>query len=535
VVPEFLNPVYMDPAWLLVVASRFLDGARLYTDVIETNPPLIIWLHVVPVALARALEASPVSVFRVTVVGVLLGSVALANTLLARVAPDDPGRRRALVLLVVFVLFPLARHDFGQREHIFLALLLPYLFLLACRAAGKPIESGRAVALGALAGLGMSIKPHFGLVWAALAGWQWLTLRARRPRSTPEMLAAGMVLLLYALVVLAATPEYVDFARRFARAYTQFASNGLIITALLGDGSWLVIGALMAYLALRPCVPARQFWDPVAIAAGAGFLSAVLQQKGWRYHFYPSLSLGVLLLGGLALDVRGRLASPARRLALLLAVAGLLTIVTTTGGSVAKRLADGLNWERSIGGRLILWTRAQPEDRLLMVNFGWAEAAVALQAGKTPTSRVALLLREKPANRMTTRLHRTPAEMGFVEHTLFRMTVEDFLRADPVLLMILEPSPEFDDLAYFAQDSTFDRLFRKYSYVATVEGRHVFRRLLPGETRVLRPVSLALPEPPQAPLLLSYRKRRAPVFLGFLAVLLYSDQRRRRRPADPAG
>jgi hypothetical protein len=328
----------------------------------------------------------------------------------------------------------------------------------------------------------------------------------------------------------------VDFARRFAGAYTQFASNGLVITALLGDGSWLVIGALVTYLALRPGVAARHVWDPVAIAAAAGFLSAVLQQKGWRYHFYPSLSLALMLLAGIALDLEGRmgrLAAAGRRFPHLLAVAGLLTVVTTTLMGAGRRTAEGLNWERSIDGRMILWTRAQPEDRLLMVNFGWSEAAVALEAGKIATSRVALLLREEPARPDSTRRHRTPAEMGFVEGTLFRMTVEDFLRADPVLLMILEPSPAGDDLAYFAQDSAFDRLFRQYTYVATVAGRHAFRRLRPGETRVPRPASMSPPEPSQVSLLLSYRKRRAPIFVGFLAVLLLSDRRRRRRLRVP--
>ena len=38
------QPISADVAWFLHVAQRVLDGARLYVDVIEINPPLVAWL-----------------------------------------------------------------------------------------------------------------------------------------------------------------------------------------------------------------------------------------------------------------------------------------------------------------------------------------------------------------------------------------------------------------------------------------------------------------------------------------------------------
>ena len=42
-----------DVSWGLTMAERWLDGARLYVDIIKVNPPATVFLYVPPVALAR--------------------------------------------------------------------------------------------------------------------------------------------------------------------------------------------------------------------------------------------------------------------------------------------------------------------------------------------------------------------------------------------------------------------------------------------------------------------------------------------------
>ena len=38
------SPLKDDIAWLLYVARRWLAGRELYIDVVEVNPPLIVWI-----------------------------------------------------------------------------------------------------------------------------------------------------------------------------------------------------------------------------------------------------------------------------------------------------------------------------------------------------------------------------------------------------------------------------------------------------------------------------------------------------------
>src|SRR5690348_9456641 len=53
------SPLKDDIAWLLYVAHRWLAGRELYVDVIEVNPPLIVWISAIPLTVARWLDAAP--------------------------------------------------------------------------------------------------------------------------------------------------------------------------------------------------------------------------------------------------------------------------------------------------------------------------------------------------------------------------------------------------------------------------------------------------------------------------------------------
>src|SRR5208283_133848 len=64
-VPVFLGVLNPDGSCLLNEAERVLDGAVLYSDIVELNPPLIVWLNLLPVLAARLLGCSQVLAFRV--------------------------------------------------------------------------------------------------------------------------------------------------------------------------------------------------------------------------------------------------------------------------------------------------------------------------------------------------------------------------------------------------------------------------------------------------------------------------------------
>ena len=42
---QFTVPTGSDVSWLIVVAERVFDGQRLYVDIIESNPPMAVFIY----------------------------------------------------------------------------------------------------------------------------------------------------------------------------------------------------------------------------------------------------------------------------------------------------------------------------------------------------------------------------------------------------------------------------------------------------------------------------------------------------------
>src|ERR1700722_9046780 len=163
------SPLKDDIAWLLYVARRCLSGRELYVDVVEVNPPLIIWLSAIPLSIAQWLDVDVQTVVMPFFITVVLGCVWGATGLL-RARGGVFAERMTVFAIVssVFLLIPAG--ELGQREHLLIAAFLPYLILFAQRLDGKPVPVAASVAAGMLAGLGCALKPRYGAVFAVLEG-----------------------------------------------------------------------------------------------------------------------------------------------------------------------------------------------------------------------------------------------------------------------------------------------------------------------------------------------------------------------------
>ncbi|MEO6058078.1 MAG: hypothetical protein ABIQ49_14720 [Gemmatimonadales bacterium] len=161
----FVGP---DISFLLYAAGRVLDGAVLYRDVVEINPPMIIALNLPAVAAGRLLGLDVVLVYRLLTMAGLGASVLLSALVIPRAVAAGRTSERWLLAGTGFVLFLMPGIDFGQREHLLFAWILPYVFVCMGRAAGRPAGRFAALAAGALAGVAIALKPQFVLVWVAL-------------------------------------------------------------------------------------------------------------------------------------------------------------------------------------------------------------------------------------------------------------------------------------------------------------------------------------------------------------------------------
>ena len=291
IVGEFRSPINGDVAWLLHITGGVLDGGRLYADFLETNPPLIVWLQLPIVGVARLAGVSPVVAYRVSVVGLMLASVVACARILSASLPKPDIARSTLPLSVAVVLLALPGPFFGQREHLALALVLPYLMAASALVDGARIGRGAQVALGVAAAVGFALKPPFLLVWAgALMYSRWR--RGPAPfRAMDITVAAGVAV--YGLAVVLVTPELICLVWIWGGAYLQYSRRA--VTDLLTRNAFVLASGLSAilYLAVRRTVRHHAIADHLAIAAVGFLLAVVMQGKGYGYHYVPTLGVSV--------------------------------------------------------------------------------------------------------------------------------------------------------------------------------------------------------------------------------------------------
>jgi hypothetical protein len=334
---EFASFARSDTAFLLYAAERVLDGARLYVDVVEINPPLIVALNLPAVVLARAVGVSDIAVYRVLVTVALSASLAFsAWSLRLALGPGSDRLRRRLVLVLAFALFLAPGNDFGQREQLLVALALPYVLLAAGRAGGRPAAPMPALLAGVLAGMGLALKPHFLLAWVAVEGYAAWRLRARR--LSHEALGVVAFLLVYAALVALLTPQYFSLVRLLGPAYAGFGHDPFLHVLVTAPGTTVCYLAALACAALIRASKHRALWAVLLVALAASFVAGAAQQKGWGYHFYPARVFALVLLALAVLDVGRPFARPVQQVYAAVAFAALGTSVLWAAGEGIVRV-----------------------------------------------------------------------------------------------------------------------------------------------------------------------------------------------------
>ncbi|HJS46832.1 MAG TPA: hypothetical protein VJ773_02475 [Gemmatimonadales bacterium] len=361
------------------MTGRVLDGARLGVDVVDVTPPVILWLKAPVVLLARAVGWDTWTAWVVAVAVLAAISLLVAARLLRRIpslAPSAP----TLVATLAIGLFLLPGPDFGQREHLTIALTLPWILAAAARTEGQPVPVAGGWGTGLAAGLGLALKPHFALVWMEVAGV--LVLRERRWRAllAPELVGAAAIPLLAVVATFMLHPGYFAYVGDRGPLYNAFLREDPLLVGLVGEGvewSWLGLLALAAFApAIRPWPGALTLLLP---AMAAFHLAAAAQMKGWEYHFIPAGVLGLFLAaaaGGCARWPSGRLVHRVYRAAVPLGIA----VAAWVGGRRAVELVvrPAARWaeaDPSLPALLQEVRRSGRRERLLVVSTnlgsGW--------------------------------------------------------------------------------------------------------------------------------------------------------------------
>jgi hypothetical protein len=488
--PSYLNH---DDAWYLYMGRVLLDGGTLYRDVIDTNPPLIIYLMLPAVWLAGHLGASAVVVFKAFVYAMGVGSLLVAARLLWSVPGLTPAARRLVMTALVFAMLPMARViEFGQREHLMVMLTLPYVLAAVARANGQPLPRAFAWTVGLAAGLGFAIKPHALLAWLAIELAQALIGRSRWSWRRPEALGSAAAMAVYALAVVVFVPQYLPLADKVRQVYGGMNASASLLFQLVDIRFWIVGLALMALLRI-PRDARSAPW--VLFAAWTGFLlSALVQLKGWNYHLYPSrvvcllffITTGAAVLQSvpaLGAMVRGGLRGfGAGVIVALLAWSARYVVESRipADADLVRQLIALSRAEAPGGPIAVLSMRAVIYPAFPAVNYSGAQWSLRHNSlWFLPGLYEAALLEPGPEVRF-----KGPNEMSPLERGFYDEIVSDLCAKPPELLLIESAPPRapmgrrgLDLEAYYGQDVRYRRLFAGYDRSATLGPFAVFKRV----------------------------------------------------------
>lgn len=493
-----LSHVEGDQAYLLYAAQQMLHGVQLDgPQLIETNPPLIVWFSEIPALLGRMLHVQAVFALRMVTLGMLAGSAAWGWRLLQSAGTVAVfGKRAARVLwAATFLLITLTQPaEFGQREQLLLALFLPYLLAVGSGVVAK-LGVAERVALGACAGLAVCFKPQHLLTIVCLELFVALTTRTLRRLLAPELLTAVLVGALYVGAVRLFTPAYLLVITPLLRdTYWALGEYSLAQMALhVGRALSLAsVCAAGAWLLLRGRLALPQF-EGAVLASGVGAVLAYFQQHtGWYHQRFPATALleigAVWVIADLA---RGRLrgAEPAPRLGrfawAVLPVCGLLLFA---GVWAHKRQApppsDDLQAEL---------TRLPPGTTVYAFSVGMNAFPVVEEHHLTWGSRFAHLwmLPAIRANEAATPgappAHVLPpgrvAELAALQRS---ETTQDLVRTQPAAIFVeqctqMHPCGSyrapFDAVTWFSQDAGFAAVWSHYALCRRIDGFDMYIRV----------------------------------------------------------
>lgn len=284
-----------DSGWLFTVDEFILSGRKLDVDIFELNPPMSPYMYMPAVIVAKAIGARPEVVATVLIlIGICMASAMFWKVSAAFYRTSNERLVASTLLLAVLALLP--GDVFGQREHIAVVALTPFIALAAARDGGYRPSLRLALAAGLGAGFAMSIKPHFAIVAGLPLLLRCLQNRSLRPLWSVEFWSSSVAVIAYWSAVVLLFPEFVrTYAPMLRDIYPQMQAPLSVLLFWRTQFTIAVLAAALAYLFIvnRPRLRPALFWLAAALGGLATYL---IQGTSWSYTGAAMITYAVVAM-----------------------------------------------------------------------------------------------------------------------------------------------------------------------------------------------------------------------------------------------
>ncbi len=299
---HILHPLWIvgDQAVYVMTAELILDGKVPYRDFFDFNPPLIMYLNVLPAMLSRLLHLPSPLVFSITVLTFQLLSFEWCTSIIIRRSSE---LKPLIFLPVIWSVASLSTHllgQIGEREHIFLITFLPFLFLRGLRHSAKPLSKFESILAGVFAGIGLCLKPQFILI-AIAAEVGWIIEQRKLTKSlflTPEIISIVCVATIYLVSFLLLPAEALKIY--FDQSIPIYMLGSRLTTSSFGDMIYrfsatfeTLLMALLLTFVLRRW---NKWFVPTTLICLSSLIVYISGDQAWFYRQMPLEWFSNLLL-----------------------------------------------------------------------------------------------------------------------------------------------------------------------------------------------------------------------------------------------
>lgn len=436
-----------DMVWLATAAEKFINGARMSGAFHDSNPPLcyliylpVVWLKAAGLPMWGA--AYVYSMCVVTIFAVLTARMA------GKAFSLTPGAAAALFMGYLLPLIFLYQIEFGNKDHLIAAALLP--FLLAQTALPTQEKNGRGLiwAILILATPFILMKPHYGLLPTCMLAHRFFSGRGFKVLRDPDFLCLAGGVILYGLIV---AVWFDDFLSDILLRVSFELYAGIVMYDVFKTAAALAAfsGLLWAFAhfaeAAHEDKRCAQF---LAVMSLLSVIPFAVQMKGFSLHMIPYLSLAIPAVAMVAgFYLLPRYTQRQRCLSLLLAF-----LVAGYGFSLTSPYTTHDDYRNtSVAGLL----RDKADDGFLMQSASTnVVIPLSVYTGKQHASRFSSFWFVRHL------AHRKDADLTAY---YAKMVAEDLERYKPgVILLYHQPAAEDDVLAVFGGSAAFGEAWDAY-------------------------------------------------------------------------
>jgi hypothetical protein len=331
-----------DVSWLMLATKRLLLGGTYTKDFFEINPPMILYLYIPAVWIGNVFSLQADVALRVYVYLLATGSLiccwqvlychsreggnplmvrdnltigsrlrgndklSLNNTLNlnSTLNPTNPFKLNdnfnlttklysmtvIVITAIIFLFLPLS--EFGQREHLMLILIMPYLFLMADR---SHHSTPFCILIGLMAGCGFVIKPYFLAPLILIELHHMRQTRNWLAWLRPEIAGIFFIFALSASIIFIVNRDYLTLVVPLI-THLYYQKYALPLHAVLfNEQAVFAYYTLVFYWLSYQSNPHKKLSTILAITISGFLLAFFIQQTSWYYHTLPFFSLSILL------------------------------------------------------------------------------------------------------------------------------------------------------------------------------------------------------------------------------------------------